>query len=186
MNIKKGNAGYLNSRRKQLIIKAVLEFGIVLALLALGIWQTGTRMNLLTVVAVLGCLPASKALVEVIMIVPHRSVQPETAGEISEKTKLLTTVFDLVFTSQKNIMPVDSILILDNTICGYTSNEKTDAVYAGKHIKSILEQNQYAKVTVKIFTEYGAFLKRAEEMESLAESGRPDSEKKKMPFGRFC
>lgn len=178
MKITKGEAGYLEVRRKQLIIKAVLEFGIVLALLGLGIWQTGTRLNLLTLVAVLGCLPASKALVEVIMILPHHSTAPETASEISKKTGLLTTVFDLVFTSQKKIMPVDSILILDNTICGYTSNKKTDAVYAGKHIRQILEQNKYSKVSVKIFTDYKSFLKRAEEMECMAEENRPKTEKK--------
>lgn len=65
MKATKGEAGYIQARKKQLILKAVLEFGIVIALLILGIWQTHTRLNLLTVVAVLGCLPAAKALVEV-------------------------------------------------------------------------------------------------------------------------
>lgn len=174
----KGNAGYLDARRKQLIIKAILEFGIVFALLGLGVWQTKTRLNLLTLVAILGCLPASKALVEVIMIFPHHSILAKTACEISERTELLTTAFDLVFTSQKNIMPVDSILILDNTICGYTSSKKTDVVFAGKHIRQILEQNQFTKVSVKIFTDYDAFLKRAESMERMAEENRPDTLKK--------
>ena len=61
MKATKGEAGYIQARKKQLILKAVLEFGIVIALLILGIWQTHTRLNLLTVVAVLGCLPAAKS-----------------------------------------------------------------------------------------------------------------------------
>ena len=62
MKATKGEAGYIQARKKQLILKAVLEFGIVIALLILGIWQTHTRLNLLTVVAVLGCLPAAQSL----------------------------------------------------------------------------------------------------------------------------
>ena len=178
MKITKGNAGYLRARRKQLIIKAVLEFGIVLALLGLGIWQTGTRLNLLTVVAVLGCLPASKALVEVITIFPHHSIADETAEEIKEKAKLLTTVFDLVITSREKIMPIDSIAMLDNIVCGYTSSQKVDAAYAEKHIKQILEENRYSKLTVKIFPDYKAFLTRVEGMENMAEVNRPDTQKK--------
>lgn len=178
MKIIKGDAGYLQVRRKQLMIKTILEFGIAFALLGLGIWQTGSRLNLLTVVAVLGCLPASKALVELIMVVPHSSIRPEIAEEISEKANILTTAFDLVFTSQNHIMPVDSILILDHTICGYTSSKKTDIACAEKHIRQILNQNQYGKVSVKIFTDYAAFLKRAEDMERMAEDNPSQAEKK--------
>lgn len=42
MKATKGEAGYIQARKKQLILKAVLEFGIVIALLILGIWQTHT------------------------------------------------------------------------------------------------------------------------------------------------
>ena len=43
MKATKGEAGYIQARKKQLILKAVLEFGIVIALLILGIWQTHTE-----------------------------------------------------------------------------------------------------------------------------------------------
>ena len=33
MKIKKGNAGYIESRKRQVILKTVVEFGIVIALL---------------------------------------------------------------------------------------------------------------------------------------------------------
>lgn len=174
----KGNAGYIKQRKKQLIIKAILEFGIVIALLVLGIIETGTRRNLLTVVAVLGCLPAAKTLVEVITIFPYHSIDEKEAEEIAERTGQLTVAYDMVFTNSEKFMPVDSILILDNTICGYASSQKIDAGYTGKHIKKMLEQNNYTKVSVKIFTTYTAFLTRAEEMQKMAESDRPDTKRK--------
>lgn len=162
MKVKKGNAGYIEKRKKAAILKAVLEFGIVIALLALGIWQTKTRMNVLTIVAVLGCLPASKALVEVIMLLPHHSIDKSVADEIAEKTSLLTTAYDLVLTSEKHIMPIDCVVISNNTIYGYTSSKKTDITFAGKHIRQMLFSNQFTKATVKIFDTYNAFLSRAE------------------------
>jgi hypothetical protein len=48
-------------------------------------------------------------------------------------------------------MPVDCIIISDNTICGFASNKKTDTAFAAKHIKQILYANQFTNVSVKIF-----------------------------------
>ena len=54
----KGMPGYLNYKRKIEIIRTLAYFGIVIAILLLGYFQTGTKLNLLTVVAIVGCLPA--------------------------------------------------------------------------------------------------------------------------------
>ncbi len=175
MRIQKGEAGYIKVHKQKAIIKACLEFGIVLALLILGIWQTKTRLNVLTIVAVVGCLPASKALVEVIMIAPHRTILKDMATDIASKTEALTVIYDLVLTSEKKIMPIDCIVISGNTIFGYTSNPKTDVEFAGKHIKQLLFANQFTKVSVKIFDNYTAFLARAEGMQSIAEVDKKDT-----------
>lgn len=178
MKIGKGDPGYIEKRKKTVIFKTVLEFGIVIALLILGIVETGSRLNMLTMVAILGCLPASKALVEVITIIPYHSISLENADEIKEKTTLLNVAYDLVLTSEKHIMPIDCVVILDNTICGYTSSQKTDTVFAAKHIKQILYANQYSKVSVKIFDNYNAFLTRAEGMQNIAAVEKADNRKK--------
>lgn len=178
MKITKGNPGYISKRKRNIILKTISEFGIVIALLILGIMQTKTRLNLLTLVAVLGCLPASKSLVEVIMILPHRSISSDAAKEIQEKTSALTTAYELVLTSEKHIMPIDCVVISDNTICGYTSNQKTDTVFAAKHMKQILNANQYSHVSVKIFDNYTAFITRAEGMNNIAVVEKNDTKKK--------
>jgi len=174
----KGTPGYIKKRKRTVILKTVLQFGIVIALLLLGLMETKSRMNLLTLVAVLGCLPASKSLVEVIMILPHHTIAADIAEEIQNKTLHLTTVFDLVFTSEKSIMPVDCVVISDNTICGYTSNEKTDTAFASKHIKQILYANQFTNVSVKIFDNYTSFITRVEGMNNIAAVEKHDTKKK--------
>lgn len=177
MKIEKGKPGYLKRKRNYVIGKTVLEFGIVIALLVLGIVQTGDRLNMLTIVAVLGCLPASKALVELIMLLPHKTIPVEMAEEIAAKTDCITMAYDLVLTSEKHIMPVTSIAISEHTICGYTPSEKVDTVFAGKHIKRILTENGYGKVSVKIFDNYTAFLTRAEGMNNIASVEKKDTKK---------
>ena len=177
MKINKGDAGYISSRKKKVIIKAILQFGIVAALVALGIWQTGDKMNWLTIVAVLGCLPASKTLVEVITIFPHKSIEEAVANEIASKTELLTVSYDMVLTTNDHIMPIDSVVISNNTICGYTSSEKVDTVFAAKHVKQMMYANRFTDVSVKIFDNYAQFLSRAEGMNNIAAIDKNDTKK---------
>lgn len=177
MKMAKGDAGYIRVRKRKILLKTVLEFGIVAALLILGIIETGSRKNLLTVVAVLGCLPASKTLVELIMVLPHRSIAKEKAREIEQNASLLTRVYDMVFTSEKMIMPVEAIVISGNTICGYSSNTKLDMNFLAKHLKQYLYANKFDKVSVKIFDNYTTFVTRAEGMNNIATIEKDDTKR---------
>ena len=105
MKIQKGDAGYLRRRKRLLILEAVVSFGLVAALVIVGYVTTKTKLNLLTVVAVLGCLPASRILVNLIMVMPHDSIDEATELEISAVTEELTVAYDLVITSEKKTMP---------------------------------------------------------------------------------
>ena len=177
MKVTKGDAGYIRARKRKILLKTVLEFSIVVALLILGIIETGSRQNLLTVVAVLGCLPASKALVELIMVLPHHSISEEMAAEMELNASLLTRVYDMVFTSEKIIMPVEAIVISGNTICGYSSNAKVDMNFITKHLKQYLHMNRFDKVSVKIFDNYTAFATRAEGMNNIAAIEKEDTKR---------
>ena len=63
----KGCYGYLTRQKKKEIIKTVLFFALSLSVFAIGYATTGTKKNLLTIVAMLGFLPASKSMVSMIM-----------------------------------------------------------------------------------------------------------------------
>lgn len=177
MKVAKGDAGYIRMRKRKTLLKTILEFGIVIALLILGIIETGSRLNLLTVVAVLGCLPASKALVEFIMVMPHHSIAEEMAAEIDLNAELLTRAYDMVFTSEKIIMPVEAIVISGNTICGYSSNAEVDMNFIAKHLKQYLNANKFDKVSVKIFDNYTQFVTRAEGMNNIAAIEKNDTKR---------
>ena len=105
--IEKGTPGYLDYKKKVEIIRTVIYFLLVAAIFTLGYVQTKTRSNLLTVVAILGCLPAAKALVGVITRFPYASVDQKLVHEVDTKAPHTTRVYDLVLTTREKIMPVD-------------------------------------------------------------------------------
>lgn len=171
----KGTPGYLSHKKRMEIIRTIIYFGIVAAIFFLGYFQTKTRLNLLTVVAVLGCLPAAKALAGVIVRLPYRSADRKIVADLSEKAGHLTTCYDLVLTSTEKIMAVDCIVVSGSTIFGYTHYEKTDPEETQKHIKNILSENGFTGFTVRILREYKAFLARAEGLDHIAAVEKADT-----------
>lgn len=171
----KGTPGYLDYKLKMEILRTVIYFGIVAAVFLLGYFQTGTRLNMLTVVAVLGCLPSSKALVGVIARVPYRSIDKKRAQEIAGKTRHLTVCYDMVITSREKIMPVDCVVISGHNIFGYTHYEKVDVKMLSDHIKAILKENQITGLTVRVLGEYKPFLTRAEGLDNIAAVEKEDT-----------
>ena len=155
MRTEKGQPGYIKAKKQKYLLGAVVEFAIVIAIFVTGYIQTGSRLNLLTVVAVVGCLPAAKMLVE--------------------KAPLILKAYDMIITSSQKIMPLDAVVVSGHIVCGYASNPKTDETALARHIKDILKDNHYDKMTVKIFHDYTAFLARAEGMNNMAEVEQKES-----------
>ena len=85
MKIEKGRPGYIRFRKTKYLLWAVIEFAVVIALVVIGIVQSGSRMNLLTVVAVVGCLPAAKMFVEYITMALIRALRRTSAKRLKKK-----------------------------------------------------------------------------------------------------
>ena len=164
----RGKPGYINSLKKKYLIISIIEFAVVAAIFALGYFQTGSRLNLFTVLAILGCLPASKNLVEYIVVVPHKGIDVAKYDEIEEKAPNIIKVYDLVVAGQSKLMQLDAVAISGSTVIGYASSEKTDEVKLAEYLKKLFEAGGYPKITVKIFHDYTAFLTRAEGMNNIA------------------
>ena len=166
--IEKGTPGYLDYKKKVEIIRTVIYFLLVAAIFTLGYVQTKTRSNLLTVVAILGCLPAAKALVGVITRFPYASVDQKLVHEVDTKAPPTTRVYDLVLTTREKIMPVECVVISNGTVFGYTDSKKVDLNVLSKHIRDMMTQNRLSYSTVKFYQDYKVFLSRIEGLESIA------------------
>lgn len=176
MKITKGMPGYIKDQKKKRILITILLFGISIAVFLTGYLTTHTRNNLLTIVAILGCLPAARSAVGMIMLLPYRSFEEEKVREVEAAAAGILSAYDMVLTSSEKVMPVDVLLISRHLICGYVSRTKVPPVEVEAYLARILKENHYDKVTVKIFTDYDSFLKRAESFGETKQKseGQPD------------
>ena len=144
----RGTRGYLRTQKIYEILRTVIYFAISLSLFIAGWVSTGSRENLLTIVAVLGCLPACKSLVEMFMF--------------------LTTLYDMVFTSYEKNYVIYHLTVCGNTVCGYTTDPKFAEQAFYKHIQDILKKDNYREVSVKIFNDLDKYLTRCDQLKELS------------------
>lgn len=172
----KGTKEYINTQKKYEIIRTLLYFGISISLFAAGYIQTGRKTNLLTVVAILGCLPACKSAVNVIMFLRFKSCGAVPASEIEKHCQGLHVLYDMVFTSyQKNYM-ISHLAVIGNTVCGYSEKPDFPENDFYKHIDPILKMDGLKDVTVKIFTDLKKYTERLEQLKGLEDNeGRSEA-----------
>jgi len=167
----KGSRNYLDSQKKYEILRTVVYFAISLSLFAAGYIQTGSRMNLLTIVAVLGCLPASKSAVSAVMFLRYKSCGASTQNAVLEHSEGLDCLYDCVFTSEKKNFVVAHLAVRGNIVCGFSEDGKFDESGFYGHINGILKLDGHKDMTIKIFTNLSRYTERLEQMKSLDREG---------------
>lgn len=163
----RGSRNYLKTQRKYELVRTVLYFAVSLSLFVAGLVQTGERINLLSVVAVLGCLPASKSAVSAIMFFRFKGCSSQSAETIEQYSEGLSCLYDMVFTSEKKNFCVSHLAVCGNTVCGFTESEGFDENEFYKHIGDILKLDGHRDVTVKIFNSLGKYTQRLEQLKAL-------------------
>lgn len=164
----RGTRGYLRTQKIYEILRTVLYFAISLSLFIAGWVSTGSRENLLTIVAVLGCLPACKSLVEMFMFLRYRGCDEQVAAKIAAHTEGLTTLYDMVFTSYEKNYVIYHLTVCGNTVCGYTTDPKFAEQAFYMHIQDILKKDNYREVSVKIFNDLDKYLARCDQLKELS------------------
>ena len=197
--VSKGAYGYLARRRKTETIKTILYFLIPLALFAAGILTTGTRRNLLTIVAVLGILPASKNAVLLIMYLKSHGISAAdhtiiTSTINKDETGVkdaLILLEDMVFTTREVTYEVPAIILYGGSMLGYLSPQQQKKVKeqqaAGKgdmqkllqdlekHLETTMKKENLS-VNAKIYEGIEPFTKRILEIKPLEHADRSKSE----------
>ena len=164
----KGTKNYLNTQRYYEMARTFFLFGLSGALFGLGIHSTGTRLNLLTIVAVLGCLPASKSLVSLIMFCRYSSPKKDLMEDIDQHAGQLSRLYDLVFTGRERNFFVCHLAVKGNTVCGYTTEKGFDEQAFEKHILALLRADSLTNVSIKIFDDLPKYLTRLDQMQELS------------------
>lgn len=163
----KGRHNYLKTQKFYEIARTVLYFAISVSLFLVGYFTTKSRLNLLTVVAVLGCLPACKSAVGMIMFLRYKGCSDESFEIIQKTSDGLEELYDMVFTSYDKNYSVAHIAIKGNTICGFTEDIKFDEQAFYKHIDGILKTDNFRDTSVKIYKDIKKYSERLKQMKEL-------------------
>lgn len=176
MFVKKGHYGYIQNRKIWTSLFTIACFSVSLSIFLIG-WQViGTKKNLWTVIAVLGCLPGAKSAVNTIMFLKAKGCPAKIHEQICPHAGQLCVFYDLQFTSYERTYAVDSLAIEGKSICGFTSHAKCSPDQCEKHLRTQLEQSGHKGYTVKIFTSIDKYLDRLDSMQREDGSVRADGE----------
>ena len=162
----KGTYNYLNTQKKYELTKTILFFGISLAIFFMGLWSTKTTSNYLTIVAVLGCLPASKWAVTTFMFWRYKSLDASCVQRIEKEKGTLCNLYDMVFTSYSENYVVSHLVIADKTICGYSRDANFNEKGFQTHLTTILKTDGYKDITIKVFTDMDKYMERLQQLAS--------------------
>ena len=173
--VKKGNPGYIRYEKIKRGLIMILMFAIPLIIFASGVYYTGTRKNLLTIVAIVGILPAAKCAVSWIMIMLQKDAPAHIVEQTEQICPGLVRSYELTVTAYEGRMPLDAVVIRNGSIACYSSYGKAGQFsFMEKHIEDILKKNGHAHVKVKIFSDEKAFTGR---ISSLAKIESQEQEK---------
>lgn len=163
----KGKQNYIHTQKYYEFFRTVLYFGISFTVFVVGYMTTGDRLNILTVVAILGCLPASKSIIGMFMFMRYKSLEEESANKIKYQSNGLDGAFDMIFTSYEKNYIISHLTVTDNSICGYSCTDNFNESEFQKHLDGILKATNYRDVTIKIFTDLNKYLDRLEQLKKL-------------------
>ena len=163
----KGSFGYIQNRKRFTAVRTVLYFALSISLYVAGYVTTGSNKNLLTIVAVLGCLPSCKSAVNFIIFLRAKGCSQELRDAVKKFDTELTSFYDLYFTSYQKNYQVRHMVLKGNVLCGITESVKCDVNEAQKHLEQMLLQEGIKNMTVKIFSDRRKYIDRLSQLTEL-------------------
>lgn len=163
----KGSYEHAKYKRTVDIIITIFLFLLSLGLFVIGYVTTGSKKNLLTIVAVLGLLPACKMVVDVIMCFRVKPVEESVKEGIDASIGKLYGLYHMYFTSYDKNFPIDHLVITSNSVIGLCSNPKFDEKMFITHLKDHMRKDGIKDITIKIFDDYNKYLNRLSEINNL-------------------
>ncbi len=164
----KGDFGYIKFRRKFEIIKTLFMLALSIAMYEIGLITTGTNSNMLTYVAVLGCLPMAKFAIGAIMFIKAKGCSPELK-EYFDKRGVTPWYYDLWFTSYDKNFQISALYYKKKNLLMITEDENLNAAECEEHIKNLLKTAGFDNLTVKVFIDRNKFADRVLELKDLLE-----------------
>lgn len=146
-HVKKGDYGYIKRKTIQLIVQTIGLFAVCIAVFLLGLFTTKTRQNLLTIVAILGCLPACRSAVNMIMLILAKGCSLDEHNAIKQVSEE-DGIYDLFFTAYKNNYAVHHLSICGNALICFCPDPKFDESGFKEHLLTLMKKEGIKNMTI--------------------------------------
>ncbi len=158
---------YIDSQKSYEWIRTILYFAVSVSLFVAGIVSTGSKENLLTIVAVVGCLPASKSLVSAIMFSRYKSCSKTVYDRVRTFETDISCLYDLVFTSGKGTFPIAHGAYKSGSLVLFSEKAGQNFTDLEAHLQDYLKTAQISGVTLKVYTDFNKYLDRLQALIKL-------------------
>lgn len=156
----KGDYNYLQRKKVSQLFIAFIGFLIVMLVIVSGYIKYGNTKNIMTVIGIVGVIPASKFLVSYIVMFPYKSPDHEKYKLLSKYDVIL--LCGMVMTSVEKVSFTDYIVIKEKHVYVYISNtKKVNEVQ--KYLKELLTQN-FPGCAFKAFTDFEKYIDAVEKI----------------------
>lgn len=163
---RKGEFGYIASQKRvRAVITAVL-FAIPISAFLIAWAYTGKRGNIITVIAIVGILPAARSATSLIMMMRQRNASQKTF-DVTESLCVPAGVvrgYELTVTAYEGEIPLEAVVVCGNSVACYARESKAKPEFMEKHIMKILNSNMFSGVKVKIFTDFPHYEERVRQI----------------------
>ncbi|MBO4846088.1 MAG: hypothetical protein J5525_07250 [Lachnospiraceae bacterium] len=170
----KGDHKYASYSMKNSWIITVFLYALSASIYIAGYVTTGSNKNLLTIVAVLGVLPASKALINAIMKSRVKTVSADIYEKIEDVKGDLKGFYSLYLTSyETNFYLAHSVITSDSLIC-YTDDKDFDQKKFDEHIKKHMKLEGIDNMLIKVFDSLDSYTTRLKQLNDSKQSLNPN------------
>ena len=163
----KGEFGYIKYRRAVSVIITIICLAIAVGLFVTGLIIYGSNKNVLSIIAILICLPAGLSAVNMIMFLRAGYCKDSDHEMIMQHSGDLLIHYDHVITSYEKNYNVSASTVLDKNICCYTDDNSYDTGDLEKHIRKMMAQSGYSSYSIKVFDNIEKFCERLDQLEKL-------------------
>lgn len=171
----KGQYEYAKYNRNKLLIYTISMYMLSLMIYFMGLLTTKTNKNLLTIVAVLGILPASKLLISFIMACRVKTVSLDIKSEIDSKICNLNGFYHLYFTSYDVNYYLAHCVITTDTLIGYTDTIGFDNKKFNEHMEKHMKIDGINDILIKVFDNKDAYINRLSQLEKLEQANKSNN-----------
>ncbi len=171
---KKGEFKYSSYKKRYELIKTIIMFALSISIYIMGYVSTGSNKNLLTIVAVLGLLPASKSLVSTIMNFRVHEAGDELREEIDRALNGLSGLYNIYFTSYDKNYFLLHLTVCGDDIIGLCESKDFDEKSFKEHLDKHIKIEKLETGVIKVFDDSKLYIKRLGEINSSDRNKEPD------------